>query len=177
MEDIEKLEKSRARCIDSLAHNLNLYGVSPSVGRLYGLLFFSDGPMTLDAMKDELGMSKTSMSTAVRQLLELKMVEKVWKKGERKDLYQCTDDWYQSFSDLFSVQWRKGISKNISSIKKSLEEMEELSIDPQTSAEVREAVKLDKGKLLYTLEYYDWLNRLVDSLESGEIYTFIPKKK
>ncbi|WP_369011870.1 GbsR/MarR family transcriptional regulator, partial [Robertmurraya sp. DFI.2.37] len=66
-----------------------LYGVTESVGRLYGSLYFQEEPMTLDAMKDELGMSITSMSTSVRGLMELKMVEKVWKRGERKDLYRA----------------------------------------------------------------------------------------
>lgn len=176
MNEQEKLLKARERFIDSMAQNMNLYGIAPSVGRLYGLLYFSDHPMTLDEMKDDLSMSKTSMSTSVRQLQELNMVEKVWKKGERKDLYKSHDDWYQSFTDLFSIKWRTGISLNISHIKKSLKDLNELIDDPDTNESVKAAAKTDIDKLHYSLEYYDWLNRLVDSLESGEIFNFIPKK-
>lgn len=80
----ERLDKARERVIETISQNMNLYGITPSVGRLYGLLYFQAVPMTLDEMKEELGMSKTSMSTSVRNLLELKMVEKVWRKGSRK---------------------------------------------------------------------------------------------
>ncbi|MFA9455974.1 GbsR/MarR family transcriptional regulator [Halalkalibacter sp. AB-rgal2] len=177
MKDVEKLEKARSRCIDSLAQNLHLYGVNQSVGRLYGLLYFNEEPMTLDTMKDELGMSKTSMSTSVRQLQELKMVEKVWKKGTRKDLYESTDDWYQTFADLFSVKWRKGIQSNIDHISKSLGELIELIDHSDTSEEIKKAATTDKEKLEYALEYYDWLNRLVDSIESKEIFNWIPQKE
>ncbi|WP_062049906.1 GbsR/MarR family transcriptional regulator [Bacillus sp. JCM 19034] len=175
MNDVEKLERARTRCIDSLAKNLHLYGVNQSVGRLYGLLYFNEEPMTLDCMKDELGMSKTSMSTSVRQLQELKMVEKVWKKGSRKDLYESTDDWYQTFADLFSVKWRKGIHSNIDQITQSLNEINELLNDSNTSIEVTKAATIDKEKLEYALGYYDWLNRFVDSIESKEIFKWIPK--
>jgi DNA-binding transcriptional regulator GbsR (MarR family) len=177
MGEKEKLHQARSRFIDSMAKNMNLYGITPSVGRLYGLLYFNEQPMTLDCMKDELGMSKTSMSTSVRQLQELKMVEKVWKKGTRKDLYQSLDDWYETFADLFSVKWRAGISLNISSIHKSLKELDELIEDEQTSLEIKEAAQTDKEKLEHALEYYDWLNRLVDSIESKEIFQYIPKEK
>ncbi|GAE34505.1 GbsR/MarR family transcriptional regulator [Halalkalibacter akibai] len=176
MNQKEKLENARARFIDSMAQNMNLYGITPSVGRLYGLLYFNQQPMTLDSMKDELGMSKTSMSTSVRQLQELKMVEKVWKKGTRKDLYQSLDDWYETFSDLFSVKWRAGISLNMTTIERNLKELEEIIEDSETSLEIKEAAKMDKEKLMYALEYYDWLTRLVDSIESKEIFDFIPKQ-
>lgn len=173
----EKLEKARARFIDSMAQNMSLYGITPSVGRLYGLLYFSEEPMTLDEMKEELGMSKTSMSTAVRQLQELKMVDKVWKKGERKDLYTSNDDWYKSFSDLFSIKWRKGIALNIAAINKSIIDLEEVIQDHDSSEEIKAAANMDKEKLNYALEYYDWINRLVDSLESNDIFNYIPKQK
>jgi DNA-binding transcriptional regulator GbsR (MarR family) len=105
------------------------------------------------------------------------MVERVWKKGERKDLYESSDDWYQSFADLFSIKWRMGISLNITVINKSLMELEEIIQDPAISEEIKATAKLDIEKFNYGLEYYDWLNRLVDSLESKEIFKYIPKKK
>lgn len=176
MKDIEKLERSRTRVIDAIAQNMNLYGVTPSIGRLYGLLFFSDEPMTLDKMKEELGMSKTSMSTSVRSLLDLNMVDRVWVKGVRKDLYSIEEDWYQSFFDFFSVKWRTGISVNITAIEKSLKELKELINNDDTSEKVKELAHTDILKLQDSIDYYDWLNRLVDSFETKEIFNFIPKK-
>lgn len=176
MDGIDKLEKARERVIDAIAQNMNLYGVTPSVGRLWGLMYFHDDPMTLDEMKQELGMSKTSMSTSVRNLMELKMVDKVWKKGIRKDLYQVEEDWYQTFIDFFTIKWRNGISMNVSAIQKSLNELQELMEDEHISTDIKEEAKNDIVKLKNALEYYFWLDRLVDSFESHEIFNFIPKE-
>lgn len=162
--------------IDAIAQNMNLYGVTPSVGRLWGLMYFQDEPMTLDDMKQELGMSKTSMSTSVRNLVDLKMVDKVWKKGTRKDLYEVEEDWYQTFIDFFTIKWRSGISMNVSAIQKSLADLKELLEDEQISKEVKVEAENDIAKLNNALEYYFWLNRLVDSFESHEIFKYVPKE-
>ena len=171
----KKLEKARERVIEAISQNMNLYGVTESIGRLYGSLYFQEGPLTLDEMKEELGMSKTSMSTSVRSLLELKQVGKVWRKGVRKDLYQAEPDWYQTFIDFFSIKWRSGISINVSAMEKSLADFQSLLEDEEVDSKVKTEAKLDIEKLTSALEYYDWLNRLVDTFESGEIFKLVPK--
>jgi DNA-binding transcriptional regulator GbsR (MarR family) len=172
----EKLASARERVIEAISQNMNLYGVTESIGRLYGALYFQEKPLTLDEMKDELGMSKTSMSTSVRSLLELKMVDKVWKKGARKDLYQAEPDWYQTFIDFFSIKWRAGVNINVSAMEKSLGELYALLEDETTDEKIKAQAEMDIVKLTEALDYYNWLNRLVDSFETKEIFQYIPKK-
>ncbi|MBP3040869.1 GbsR/MarR family transcriptional regulator [Bacillaceae bacterium Marseille-Q3522] len=174
--DREILEAARERVIDAIAQNINLYGVTDSIGRLYGMLHFHETPMTLDEMKVELGMSKTSMSTSVRTLLELKMVDKVWKKGVRKDLYKAEEDWYQTFIDYFTIKWRSGVSKNVSAMEKSLADLKKITANEQAEEGIKKAASCDIEKIEYALEYYEWLNRFIDQLESHEIFDYIPKK-
>lgn len=177
MQGKDEIEKARERVIEAISQNMNLYGVTPSIGRLWGLLYFQNQPMTLDEMKNELGMSKTSMSTSVRNLMDLHMVDKVWKKGNRKDLYKAEEDWYQTFIDFFTIKWRNGVTFNVTAIEKSLQELNQLLETPDLSDEIISQVKSDIEKLHQSLEYYDWLNRLVDSFETNEIFQYIPKKK
>ena len=44
---------------------MDLYGINRSVGNLYGIMVF-EGSMTLDEMRQQLQMSKPSMSTGVK---------------------------------------------------------------------------------------------------------------
>jgi DNA-binding transcriptional regulator GbsR (MarR family) len=175
MEDKERLEKARERIIETIAQNIHLYGLAPSVGRQYGVMYFHDEPLTLDQMTELLGMSKTSVSTSVRALSDLKLVERAWRKGVRKDLYQVTDDWHQNFIDLFSIKWRRSISLHNAAIKKSLAELEALIQDPAITDEVKEFAVEDIEKLKSMKAYYKWLDRLVDAFEDQEIYNLVPK--
>ena len=145
MTDREQLNIARERVIDSVAQNMDLYGVTESIGRLYGMLLFQQNPMTLDEMKEELGMSKTSMSTSVRTLLELKMVDKVWRKGVRKDLYSAEEDWYQTFIDFFTIKWRLAITENVYAIEKSMNEIKALLNKDGVSEDVIKDGEKDNG--------------------------------
>jgi len=177
MDSKEQLEKSRERIIDSIAKNIHLYGLTPSAGRQFGTMFFHDEPVTLDEMTEQLGMSKTSMSTSVKALTDLKLVERAWKRGVRKDLYQVKDDWYQSFLDLFSIKWRRSVSLHSLAIKKSLAELNELVEDPTIDDALRKEANADIDKLVYMRDYYEWLDRLVDAFEDQDIFKLVPIKK
>ncbi|WP_188066098.1 GbsR/MarR family transcriptional regulator [Brevibacillus brevis] len=171
------LEKAQERVIETLARNMDLYGITMSTGLLYGTLLFQDKSMTLDEMGEALGMSKTSMSTGVRTLMDLNMVEKIWKKGTRKDHYEVNLDWYQNFIDLFSVKWRHACEHNAHALKKSLLELRALQQSEELSEEISERVGLSIKRIENGLEYYLWLSRLIDSFESHDIFQFVPKKE
>lgn len=175
MEGREQLEKARERMIEVIAQNIDLYGMTHSAGRLYGTMLFQNKPLTLDEMKEELGMSKTSMSTAVRALSDIKQVERVWKKGVRKDLYQIEEDWYQGFIDLFSIKWRSAVSMHLTAIKKSLVELKELIEDQKTHPEIIELARTDIDKLEYAYHYYKWLDQVVEAFENHDIFELVPK--
>ncbi|GAB1157375.1 MULTISPECIES: GbsR/MarR family transcriptional regulator [Paenibacillus] len=169
----------RKRVIEAIGRNMDLYGVTLSTGHLYGLLFFADKPMTLDDMGREMEMSKTSMSTGVRTLLDLKMVNKVWSKGSRKDLYEVEYDWHQTFTDYFAIKWRKAVESNLQVLRKSIEELNRLikDLDEQADAELLHILKVDKNKVLQAEAYYKWLDRLIDTMEDEEIYKLVPREE
>lgn len=178
MDYLDVVERARERVIETISQNMFLYGVTPSIGRLYGTLYFEETPMTLDDMKEELKMSKTSMSTSIRTLTDLNMVERVWKKGERKDLYEAKKDWYQIFVDFFANEWRKVTNLNVKAIKQSLKELTEvLNTNNALDEEEQMMVQKDIDKLNYALSYYQWLYRLFDFLESDELYDIIEQKE
>jgi len=171
--------KIRKRVIEAIGRNMDLYGVTLSTGHLYGLLFFADKPMTLDDMGREMEMSKTSMSTGVRTLLDLKMVNKVWSKGSRKDLYEVEYDWHQTFTDYFAIKWRKAVESNLQILRKSIEELNRLVevLDEEADAELIHILMEDKHKVLQAEAYYKWLDRLIDTMENEEIYKLVPKEE
>jgi len=175
-EQIKVIEKSRRRVIDSISSNMDLYGITLSIGHMYGMMYFHDGPVTLDDMGAEMGLSKTSISTGMRTLTDLKMIGKIWGKGSRKDLYEVEADWHQNFVDYFSIKWRKSTEMNISSINKSLVDLKKLKQDNAHNEKLVAQVDFDIQKMLHSLRYYKWLGRLIDALESGDIFDWIPKE-
>ena len=63
-----------------------------STGRIYGLLYLSAEPLSLNQMSSMLGISKGSASMGTRQLASLGAVRKVWIPGDRRDFYEIIED-------------------------------------------------------------------------------------
>lgn len=61
--------------IDSIAETMDLYGITRSAGILYGTMYLNE-EMTLDEMREELQMSKPSMSTGVKKLQDMNIVKR-----------------------------------------------------------------------------------------------------
>ncbi|WP_026673229.1 GbsR/MarR family transcriptional regulator [Alkalihalobacterium bogoriense] len=170
-----QLEKARNRFIQDISKNMELYGINQSIGRLYGTVLFAEEPMTLDEMSQALGMSKTSMSTGIRALSEANMVERVWQKGVRKDLYQTEEDWYKSFSAVFVNRWRSAVDENrkaVTEMRSSLQKLLEQTEDEK----MKESIQMDLEKLEKAENYYEWLGDVINLFEKGDIYNIVPKK-
>lgn len=91
--------------INEFTKTIEMFALTPSEARLFVTLYLNGEPMTLDEMSDALGKSKTSMSTGIRTLLDQKLVERVWKKGERKDYYQADEALYKKFMSNYTQRW------------------------------------------------------------------------
>ncbi|RYG72864.1 GbsR/MarR family transcriptional regulator [Lentibacillus lipolyticus] len=169
-----KHEETIEKFIQVIAKNMNLYGITSSVGRLYGVLYFSDEPMTLDDMRNALEMSKTSMSTGVRALSDMKMVESTFRRGIRKDLYQSEEDWYKSFTSLFANRWRHHTETNIEEADEAIHELRKL-LRKTEDQELRDKIERDIDRLEYAKKYYKWLMDFIQLVDSGEIFKYLPR--
>ncbi|WP_017187450.1 GbsR/MarR family transcriptional regulator [Alkalibacillus haloalkaliphilus] len=174
-EDLTRVHESEDVMISAIAQSMTVYGVSASVGRIYGVLYFSEEPLTLDEIKDQVAMSKASVSNGIRELIETEMVTKVWKKGERKDHFIAEKDFLRNFINFFVKTLR--VERNL--INKAIEQTEPTITEVAEQSEDEEAERIAKRDLELIQEskdYLDWLMRLANSLESGEIFEHLPKK-
>jgi DNA-binding transcriptional regulator GbsR (MarR family) len=170
----DSFKKARDQIIEYNSENQTLFGMQPTVMRLMSVMYYYEKPMTLDDMTVLLGMSKASMSNAVRELAEIGLVQKVWKKGERKDIYKVEEDNYESFIKYFSHHWSKLLTPKSTSIKKSINELIELKKQEDMEEETLLLINKDLDKLYAGLEYLDWLHRVVELFATHEIFKYVP---
>ncbi|RBW70704.1 choline uptake/conversion transcriptional regulator CudC [Bacillus taeanensis] len=172
-----KIAEAKDIVTNSISETLDHYGIAPSIGRLYGTLYFEDKALTLDEMKEELGMSKPSMSTGVRKLQDIKMVHKVWQRGTRKDLYKAEKNFFKSFIQFFCIRWEREVEENFEAIEHSEKQLLEVINDEELPQHIREEAEKCYQQIHESRAYYQWLDKLVESFRSGEIFSYIPMEK
>ncbi|TFB22794.1 GbsR/MarR family transcriptional regulator [Filobacillus milosensis] len=175
MDSNEKLNQLKEEVYNQIADNMNSYGFPSTIGLVMGIIYYEREPMTLEQLSERTGMSKTRMSQAVRQLIQLNLARKVYGQGSRKDLYTVEQDYYSTFINLFTQNWRQTVQRNEQIKRRMRRELEELlAEDNLTDAEREDAEDLYQETEV-SLEFSDWLSRMVDFFESGEIFKYVPK--
>ncbi len=104
----ETVEQFASGC----ARAMGMYGMNPLMGRLYGVLFLSPEPQTLDALSEQVGAAKSTVSVAIRKLAGGHLVRRQWKKGDRRDYWEAVSDpqtlmeeWHHHFFEPEGRTW------------------------------------------------------------------------
>jgi len=76
-------------------------------GRLFGHLLLADGPLSLDDIAAQLQVSKASVSTDARRLLEKGVLVRSSAPGDRRDYWEVHPDFFANIMQLRVERWRK----------------------------------------------------------------------
>lgn len=85
----KNLQNFRDNFIEKMGFLGSLFGFSKLLGQIYGVLYLSPNPVSLNELMEELKVSKGSVSTNIRELEKWGGCRKVWVKGDRKDFYEA----------------------------------------------------------------------------------------
>ena len=107
--------------IDYFVRFMNLLGLPRSVGEIYGLLYFSKDPMSMDEIVKRLGMSLGSASQGLRTLRSFKAIRTTYVMGDRKDYYVAETE----FRNLIGTFIKEEIMPHLDSAGQRIERMEQ----------------------------------------------------
>jgi DNA-binding transcriptional regulator GbsR (MarR family) len=172
----DRLKEIKMLFTEQIAENMTTLGLSPTMGRVLGIIYMNRAPMTLAELSEATGMSKTRMSQVVREMLELGIVYKVYAKGVRRDLYDVERDYYQIFITLFTEKWRRMVRNNRKQERRVYQELTTL-LQQETLSETEHKTAEDfLNDSRNRLSFFNWVVALLDFFESEEIFRHLPKK-
>ncbi len=75
-------------------------------GRIFALLYLTEGPLSLDEIAAALDQSKSNVSINVRTLAEWHLVKRRSVPGSRRDHYEAATDFFRAFQEIFERRFR-----------------------------------------------------------------------
>jgi DNA-binding transcriptional regulator GbsR (MarR family) len=154
-------DAAREEVIEALARSMEVYGFNRSYGRLYGILFFAEEPMSLDTLTEESGYAKSTVSTAMGTLERLHFVHRRSIPGEgKKAYYEAETDWWYVVQEALNRE----VMREIRIMGRALDSAAETLSDTDSDKAQRD---LEKVRDLQRL--YDRSEQLVNLLTSQSI--------
>ncbi len=92
MEEVKNIQEARSRLIETGGSVAQDLGFGRIVGQILVHLYLQQDECSLDAIAEDLRLSKASVSIAVRQLEQLGLARRVWRSGDKRNFYKSADN-------------------------------------------------------------------------------------
>ncbi len=116
----KEIDTIKESFIEGMGRISKFWGFSRLMGQLYGLLYLSSEPMTLDQVAEGLMVSKGSVSINARALMRWGMVEKIWVKADRKDYYQAKTDFMEIVTRILQEREKREFDSALKTVSECL---------------------------------------------------------
>lgn len=150
------MEDIKNRLGEEIARSFKWSGNSPLNGHLFSLLLFSEKPLSLQEMADQLGVTKAAVSIRIRALERMGLCVKVSRIGDRRDYYQLAED-----AGLVSIRI------SLAAMRQTTSFLEEILADFPTAypEEQRETFETAKRRLVEMKALHDLFLERLDGLD------------
>jgi len=128
----QEIETIKDRFVEAMGNISKFWGFNRLMGQLYGLLYMSPEPMTLDQLAEGLQVSKGSVSTNIRAIERWGMVEKVWVKADRKDYYRAETKFMDIVIKILQEREKKEFDSALKAVSECLEGVKTLPVSEET---------------------------------------------
>jgi len=97
------------------------WGVNNSVARVHGLLIITDRPWCIDEIVEKLQISKSNVSTSLKELRSWNVVKKVFVPGARREFYACEPDAWEMLFNIMRQRKQREFDPLLASIASTCE--------------------------------------------------------
>lgn len=138
---MDPLHSAKWEMIEAGGRTAQSFGLNRLFGQIYTLLYLSDEAQSLDAMAEQLGVSKASVSIACRQLESWGAVHRSWVKGDRKDYYVAETNFRHILSNGLLASVNKKLDSAMVQIGRSLSMLEANGVNGDQARFLRQRLK------------------------------------
>ena len=135
----------------------SLWGISPTMAEIHGLLYITGAALSMDDIMARLGISRSNVSMNLSKLVEWGLVRPVHKRRDRREYYESLADVWEMFTLVATQRKRREIDPILATLR---EVKEQLSPETIGAAAEDDAVQEQRRRVQDLLS----LLSLMDSL-------------
>ncbi|WP_336338346.1 GbsR/MarR family transcriptional regulator [Haloarcula brevis] len=111
---------ARERVIESMEQSAEVYGLSRSAGRIYGVLYFADAPLSIPELVDETGYAKSTVSNVTRTLSRIGLVHRRSSDGGgRRVRFEAEREVWFILQDVFQQYLLREVQTTLRTIRRA----------------------------------------------------------
>jgi HTH-type transcriptional regulator, glycine betaine synthesis regulator len=153
----ERIEEIEDRFVDLWDTMSSLWGISPTMARIHGMLYISGAALSMDDIMARLAISRGNVSMNLSKLVEWGLVRRVHKRGDRRDHYESLSDVWEMFTLVAAQRKRREIDPILSTLRRCREALSPEILGPLSDEPVARERSARVNELLTFLTMMDGL--------------------
>jgi DNA-binding transcriptional regulator GbsR (MarR family) len=138
----QRLEEVEKQFVDLWRTMSSLWGISPTMAEIHGLLYITGAALSMDDIMARLRISRGNVSMNLSKLVEWGLVRRVHQRGDRRDYYESLSDVWEMFTLVAAQRKRREIDPILSTLRKCRDELAPETIGDQADeSEARERLR------------------------------------
>lgn len=101
------------------------WGFNNSVARVHGLLIITERPWCIDEIVERLQISKSNVSTSLKELRSWKVIRKSFQPGDRREFYICEPDAWEMLFNIMRQRKQREFDPILASISETCQQAKE----------------------------------------------------
>jgi len=130
----QRLQEVEDRFVDLWDTMSSLWGISPTMARIHGVLYITGQALSMDDIMARLAISRGNVSMNLSKLVEWGLVRRVHKRGNRRDYYESLSDVWEMFTLVAQQRKRREIDPILNTLRHCQETLGELKDDATAQA-------------------------------------------
>ena len=119
----QRLAEVEDRFVDLWRTMSSLWGVSPTMAQIHGLLYITGQALSMDDIMARLGISRGNVSMNLTKLVEWGLVRRAHRRGDRRDYYESLRDVWEMFTLLAARRKRREVDPILNTLRRCREEL------------------------------------------------------
>ncbi|NLV15314.1 GbsR/MarR family transcriptional regulator [Haloarcula argentinensis] len=115
---------ARERVIESMEQSAEVYGLSRSAGRIYGVLYFASGTLSIPELVEETGYAKSTVSNVTRTLSRIGLIHRRSSTGGgRRVQFEAEREVWFILQDVFQQYIQREVQTTLRTIRRAEEQV------------------------------------------------------
>jgi DNA-binding transcriptional regulator GbsR (MarR family) len=119
-----KITQLKQDFTEGLSQISRFWGFPKGMGAIFGVLYLSSSPLSLDEIVEQTNLTKGAISTEIRVLARMGLVHRSSKLGDRRDFYEAETDFYKSIRSILKERQNSEFDRAIRAVKETLEKLD-----------------------------------------------------
>jgi DNA-binding transcriptional regulator GbsR (MarR family) len=151
------LDEVEGQFVELWRNMASLWGISPTMAQIHGLLFITGAALSMDDIMARLGISRGNVSMNLSKLADWGLVRRVHRRGQRRDYYESLSDIWEMFTLVAAQRKRREIDPMLNTLRRCGDQLAPEALGPTAQGTAVEARRRRINDLLAFLTLVDGL--------------------